>query len=150
MLNRHYAACGRYVRGLFSEAAAVFEACSIDLLHIDGLHTYAAVREDYETWRPKLTGHGVVMFHDTTEYQTDFGVWQVFEEVRGEATEWFNFRHGHGLGVMAFGPESAPGVRLLRRLRQDPARFERHYALLGAAMFHSRQAEIDVIGRRAA
>lgn len=150
ILRQHYAACGRYIRGRFAEAATVFAPGSIDLLHIDGLHTYAAVREDYETWRPKLTEQGVVLFHDTSEYQSDFGVWQFFAEVQGEATEWFNFRHGHGLGVLAFGDESSPAVRLLRRLREEPALFERHYAILGAAMFRSRRAEIEAAGRGAA
>lgn len=150
ILRRHYAACGRYVRGRFTDAAAVFEPGSIDLLHIDGLHTYAAVREDYETWRPRLTEHGVVMFHDTSEYQSDFGVWQFFAEVRDEATAWFNFQHGHGLGVLAFGAESSPAVRLLRRFQEDPVAFERHYSILGAAMVQSRRAEYMLAGRRAA
>jgi len=150
MLRRHYAVCGRYIRSRFTEAAVMFEPDSIDLLHIDGLHTYAAVREDYETWRPKLTEAGAVLFHDTSEYQSDFGVWQFFEEVRPQATAWFNFRHSHGLGVLAFGPESAPAVRLLRRFAKAPAMFERHYAILGATMFRSRRADLGDVGSRAA
>ena len=148
MLNRRYATCGRYIRGRFTEAAAVFESHSIDLLHIDGLHTYAAVRENYETWRPKLTDDGVILFHDTAEQQSDFGVWQFFDEVRSQATEWFNFRHGHGLGVLAFGDVSTPAVRLLRRLREDPVLFERHYGILGGALFQSRRADFDLAAAR--
>jgi len=152
MLNRRYATCGRYIRGRFAEAVAVFESHSIDLLHIDGLHTYAAVREDYEMWRPKLTDDAVILFHGTAEQQSDFGAWQFFDEVRSQATEWFGFRHGHGLGVLAFGDVSTPAVRLLRRLREDPVLFERHYGILGGALFQSRRAEYDMaaVQRRAA
>lgn len=152
MLTRRYATCGRYIRGRFAEAVVVFESHSIDLLHIDGLHTYAAVREDYEMWRPKLTDDGVILFHGTAEQQSDFGAWQFFDEVRSQATEWFSFRHGHGLGVLAFGDVSTPAVRLLRRLREDPVLFERHYGILGGALFQSRRAECDMaaVQRRAA
>lgn len=149
-LRRHYAACGRYIRSCFADAATVFGQRSIDLLHIDGLHSYAAVREDYETWRPKLTENGVVILHDTSEYQSDFGVWQFFNEVKTEATEWFNFQHSHGLGVLAFGADSSPAACLLRRFKQQPALFERHYAILGAAMTKSRRAELARARRRAA
>ena len=142
LLNRHYPACGRYIRGYFSEAVAAFEEGSIDLLHIDGLHTYGAVREDYETWRSRLTGNGTIIFHDTSEFQTDFGVWQLFQEVRADAAASFNFQHGHGLGVLAFGtPDTNPAIELLNYLNEDPSLFERHYAILGNAMFQCARME---------
>lgn len=150
ILRSHYAACGRYIRSTFTDAAGAFRQQSIDLLHIDGLHTYAAVREDYETWRPKLAENGVVIMHDTSEYQSDFGVWQFFNEAKAEATEWFNFQHSHGLGVLAFGADSSPAACLLRRFKQQPALFERHYAILGAAMTKSKRAESPRARRRAA
>jgi len=151
ILARHYPGCGRYIRGSFAEAAGMFEPQSIDLLHIDGLHTYDAVREDYVTWRPKLTDHGVVMFHDTGEFQSDFGVWQLFDELKSEATASFNFRHGHGLGVLAFGDAAgSPAVRLLRLFNEDPALFESHYAVLGRAIHQASHLHARSLRRKAA
>ena len=138
LLDKHYPHCGRFIRGLFADAVSTFETGSIDLLHIDGLHTYGAVREDYETWRSRLTENGTILFHDTSEFQTDFGVWQLFDEVRGEAAASFNFKHAHGLGVLAFGSEDKnPAIALLKHLSRRPALYERHYALLGQAMFQA-------------
>jgi hypothetical protein len=39
----------QYIRAYFSAALGCFEDGSIDLLHIDGLHTYEAAKEDFET-----------------------------------------------------------------------------------------------------
>ncbi|MFU8865992.1 MAG: class I SAM-dependent methyltransferase [Rhodobacterales bacterium] len=142
-LNRHFPATGRFIRGYFSEAVPCFEDGSIDLLHIDGLHTYEAVKEDYDTWRPKLTDAGVIIFHDTNEYQTDFGVWQFFEEIRNEAPVSFQFRHGHGLGVMAFGtPETNPAIALLTDFAARPEKVESFYATLSKALYDAARDRI--------
>jgi hypothetical protein len=104
-----YGRFSRLLPAMFDEAAAQVPDGSVDLLHIDGLHTYEAVRHDHETWLPKLSPRGVVLFHDTAERQGDFGVWRLWEEVsaRGAA---FAFEHGHGLGVLAPG-EVAEALR---------------------------------------
>jgi hypothetical protein len=47
-----------------SDEAAARIAGPIELLFIDGDHSYEAVRRDAELWLPRLMDGGTVMFHD--------------------------------------------------------------------------------------
>jgi predicted O-methyltransferase YrrM len=40
----------------------------VDLLYVDGWHSYDAVREDGETWLHHLAEHGIVVFDDYAKY----------------------------------------------------------------------------------
>ncbi|WP_206667974.1 class I SAM-dependent methyltransferase, partial [Teichococcus oryzae] len=129
-----YASFSRLTRSFFQEALQQFEDGSIDLLHIDGRHTYEDVLEDYSSWRPKLSERGVVLFHDTRVRERGFGVFRLWAEI-AEAHPSFEFHHGHGLGVLAVGPEIPPGLRPL--FSSDPAEREAiraAYERLGAAV----------------
>ncbi|MER8829459.1 class I SAM-dependent methyltransferase [Mesorhizobium sp. M0938] len=107
-----YAAFSRLVRSTFDAAVDHFEDASIDLLHIDGLHTYDAVRHDFETWRPKLTQNAIVLFHDTNVRERDFAVFRLWDEISAGRPH-FEFLHGHGLGVLGIGDSYPKAVEAL-------------------------------------
>lgn len=87
------------MRMLFNEAVEHFQDEEIGLLHIDGLHTYEAVTEDFNTWYPKVQPGGIILFHDIQARMKDYGVWRYWEELSPQY-ESFAFNHGWGLGVL--------------------------------------------------
>jgi GT2 family glycosyltransferase len=107
------------LRKTFDEALKDVDEGSVDLLHIDGFHSYEAVRHDFESWEVKLSKRSIVLFHDTNVRREDFGVWKFWQEL-SQGRESYNFPYGNGLGVLIVGEEVESDVRnLLRLLRED-------------------------------
>jgi predicted O-methyltransferase YrrM len=107
----------RLERRTFLEAAEQFEAESIDILHIDGLHTYDAVKEDFLTWQDRLSPSGIVLFHDISVFGQGFGVHRLWEELKPKFAT-FEFHHSAGLGVLT-RDEADPRLKALRMLQGD-------------------------------
>ena len=105
----------RLERRTFLEAAERFEDESIDILHIDGLHTYDAVKDDFLTWLDRVSPSGIVLFHDISVFGQGFGVHRLWEELKAEFAT-FEFHHSAGLGVL-MRDESDPRLKALRMLQ---------------------------------
>lgn len=89
-------------RQTFDEALKDFKDNSIDILHIDGLHTYEAVKHDFENWVSKVKDGGIILFHDIMVSRDDFGVYKIWEELKNNH-KTIEFQFSYGLGVLVKG-----------------------------------------------
>jgi GT2 family glycosyltransferase/glycosyltransferase involved in cell wall biosynthesis/SAM-dependent methyltransferase len=130
--QENYAGFSQLLRMTFDDAAGYFADESIDMLHIDGLHTYEAVRHDFETWLPKLAPGAVVLFHDTNVREHNFAVWKLWKELQVRYPNNVEFLHSHGLGVLQLN--NAPIDKKLVWLQADEyekQRFINYFAAIG-------------------
>lgn len=103
-LNQGYSTFSKLLKTTFDDARDQFDDATVDLLHIDGLHTYDAVKHDFESWLPKLSQNAVVLFHDIEVRENDFGVYRFWDELTPRYRT-LGFKHSHGLGVLQLGDE---------------------------------------------
>jgi len=143
-VEEHHPRTAELVREDFNRAVHRFADGSVDLLHIDGTHTYEAVSNDFHTWLPKVSPRGVVLFHDvnvnvenTGPASAKFGVRRFFDEVKGRYPHC-EFDHCWGLGVLVVGSEAPQEVLELVRMSSEPA-FAGYFARKGGEV--SRQFE---------
>ena len=125
----NYESFSELQRSSFDDALARFENQSIDVLHLDGLHTEAAVRHDVESWLPKLRAGGILLLHDGRVRSKGFGVWKIWAELQQQSRSW-TFEDGPGLGVWQKPPaQLLPGFleELLGPPNESNERLRKHY-----------------------
>jgi hypothetical protein len=132
----NYAAFSSLVRSSFDDALARFENESIDVLHLDGLHTEAAVHHDLDLWLPKLRRGGILLLHDVRVRSKGFGVSKAWEDVQKQGRSW-TFEDGPGLGVWQKPPATPlPGFleQLLEPANESSQTLAEYYSGRAAAL----------------
>ena len=84
-----------FIKGYFDDVAKTFNK-QIDLLHIDGLHTYEAVKNDFEKWFPNTSEDSIILFHDIWAFRDSVG--KFFDELDYPKTQ---VTHSAGLGILS-------------------------------------------------
>jgi Methyltransferase domain len=112
-INRQYETFSTLLKMSFSEARAEIQDGAVNLLHIDGFHTYEAVKEDFETWLPKVNQSGVIILHDIHVRHANFGVYKYWAEVK-QKYQTMEFVGSYGLGVVFLGEVNSAALSNLR------------------------------------
>jgi hypothetical protein len=152
------------MRSYFIDARKAFRPGSIDILHVNGRHTYESVKEDFSTWFHLMAPSSVMLFHNIAVHRDGFGVHRMWDEVKQHFPS-MEFHHSHGLGVLFLGHEDERCSPFLR-LMKDPRAMRGYQALaediggiieermagfaLGPAPFPPANDAIEVAALRAA
>jgi len=73
----------------------------IDLLHIDGWHTFGAARRDFRWFQPRLAPEALVLFHDVNTHFFGMRVFWLLAALRHPTVM---IPYAHGLGVLRWRP----------------------------------------------
>jgi hypothetical protein len=141
--NPAYGDFSRLIKSTFDEALGYFADHTFDLLHLDGFHTYEAVKQDFEKWLPKLTDRGIVLIHDINVREREFGVWKFWEELKPQFPH-FEFIHSHGLGVLAVGKSYPDELNELFHCSAEEAiKIRSCFAYLGARLETAKELKLS-------
>ena len=139
--EKYYADFSYLIRSTFNESKSQFDNNSIDLLHIDGLHTYEAVKEDFENWLPKVKKGGIILIHDVVAKNSGFGTWKFWEKLQGQFPS-FTFQSGWGLGVLQNSPQDS-SIHIGRLLLSENFKSKIQHDYLVAHKLTTLKKELD-------
>lgn len=96
------------IKGDFTEISKTWNR-PIDILHIDGDHTYEAVLNDYTAWSPFVHEDGIILFHDVNVPNPEFQVVNFFRELSDGHKLYF--LHSAGLGIITKNEKLAQRIK---------------------------------------
>ena len=104
------AGLGKYVSVIrsYSDAAARDWKRPIDLIFIDGDHSYEGVKRDWDLFLPHMKPSGVAIFHDTMwelppyagEVRSDMGVPRFVDELRERGYQVLTINRDYGVSLV--------------------------------------------------
>lgn len=98
--NKYYSKLKiKLLRKTFDQANQKYPDNSIDILHIDGYHTYEAVKHDYDMWFDKVKEDGIILLHDSAVKDSNFGIHKLLKQIKKDY-KIIEFPHSYGLGVV--------------------------------------------------
>lgn len=119
--EREFKSFSELLQMQFDDAIHHFSDGSIDILHIDGTHTYEAVKNDFTTWLPKVRKGGVVILHDTMVRKKDFGVWKFLKEIKQQYMV-LEFTFSEGLALVCKDEHTSPEIiDFIQLAEKDPS-----------------------------
>jgi hypothetical protein len=100
--NYKFRKFSKLLKMTFDDARSTFADETIELLHIDGFHSYDGVSHDFNSWLPKMSKNGIVILHDIHIRKDTYEVWKFWEEIKAKY-QTIEFTHSYGLGVVFLG-----------------------------------------------
>lgn len=139
--EKHFSGFSTLLKMTFDDALNTFEDGSIDLLHIDGTHTYEAVRHDFVSWLPKMSDQGIVLLHDTLVEREGFGVKQFFGEIQSRYPN-LEFPFGEGLAMICTGNDPPAVITELIRNFEKNKLLVKIFEALGNNILLARERDL--------
>jgi hypothetical protein len=84
------------IRDFFDNVAKTWDK-PIDILHIDGHHSYENAKTEFNDWKNFVKDDGAILFHDTVTFKEHVG--KFFGEIKDYHK--INFLNSNGLGVIS-------------------------------------------------
>ena len=88
--------------GTLARVREILQGNKLDFLFIDGDHSYAGVRSDFEMYAPLVRSGGLLAFHDVAKTNSKEEVYRLWNEIKPNYKH-AEFVHRTGPGAMGIG-----------------------------------------------